>query len=157
MRVGIGYDIHRLIDGRALIIGGVTIPHERGLLGHSDADVLCHAMMDGMLGAIGKGDIGRHFPDDDIKFKDVSSIKLMEYVMKLVRKEGFMLVNMDSVIMAEKPKLSPYIEQMKGNIAKTLGVEKNQISIKSTTTEGLGAIGAGAGIAAQAIVLLERI
>lgn len=156
MRVGIGYDIHRLVENRNLVIGGVTIPHYKGLLGHSDADVLCHAVMDAMLGAMSQGDIGRHFPDSDIRFKDISSIKLLEYVVELMWREHFVLSNMDSIIIAEEPKLLPYIGEMRKNIIGVLGVGENQINIKATTTEGLGEIGVGDAIAAQAIVLLEK-
>ncbi len=157
MKIGIGYDIHRLVEGRKLIIGGVSIPYYKGLLGHSDADVLCHAIMDAILGASNLGDIGRHFPDDDITFKDALSIELMKYVSKLLYKNGYEVINIDSIIMAEEPKMAPYIDEMKLNISRVLAIGENQISIKATTTEGLGAVGGGLGIAAQAVVLLDRI
>ncbi|NMA96457.1 MAG: 2-C-methyl-D-erythritol 2,4-cyclodiphosphate synthase [Clostridiales bacterium] len=155
MRVGIGYDIHRLVRGRKLIIGGIDIPYEKGLLGHSDADVLCHAIMDAILGALGVGDLGEHFPDNDHRYKDISSIELMQKVLEMVEEEGYKIVNIDSTVVAEKPKIADYRDSMKANIAKALQIERGQISIKATTTEGLGPIGAGHAIAAKAVVLLS--
>ena len=155
MRVGIGYDVHKLVENRPLILGGVKIPFDRGLLGHSDADVLVHAIMDAILGALGMGDIGRHFPDTDEKFKDISSISLLEQVGDMMKKAGYSVGNIDSVIMAEKPKMAPYLENMKTNISKALGIEPSMVNIKATTTEGLGFVGTGQGIAAKAVVLLK--
>ena len=154
MRTGIGYDIHRLVYGRKLVLGGVTIPFEKGLLGHSDADVLLHAVCDALLGAAGLGDIGLYFPDTDNKFKDMESIKLLDRTNKMIREKGFTIVNIDSTIFAEAPKLSPYREEMKTNIAQILEIDPDRINIKATTTEGLGMIGKGEGIGAMSIVLL---
>lgn len=156
MRIGIGYDIHRLIENRDLIIGGVLIPYHKGLLGHSDADVLCHAIMDALLGAANLGDIGKHFPDWDDRFKSASSIELMEYVTQLIEDSGYQIVNIDTTIMAEEPKMASFIDEMKENVSKGLGIEESQVSIKATTTEKLGAVGAGAAIATQAVVLIDR-
>jgi len=155
MRVGIGYDVHKLVENRPLILGGVNIPFDRGLLGHSDADVLVHAIMDAILGALGMGDIGQHFPDTDDKFKDISSISLLEQVGDMVKESGYSIGNIDSVIMAENPKMAPYLEKMKINISKALGIEPSMVNIKATTTEGLGFVGTGQGIAAKAVVLLK--
>lgn len=155
MRVGIGYDVHKLVENRPLILGGVNIPFDRGLLGHSDADVLVHAIMDAILGALGMGDIGQHFPDTDDKFKDISSISLLEKVGDMIKKAGYSIENIDSIIMAENPKMAPYLEKMKLNISKALGIEPSMVNIKATTTEGLGFVGTGQGIAAQAAVLLK--
>ncbi|MGB9814256.1 MAG: 2-C-methyl-D-erythritol 2,4-cyclodiphosphate synthase [Thermovenabulum sp.] len=157
MRVGIGYDAHRLVEGRKLIIGGVHIPFEKGLLGHSDADVLVHAINDALLGAACLGDIGKHFPDTDPKYKDISSLVLMKRVAELLKNEGFGIVNIDSVIVAERPKFAPYIEKMRENIASALGIQKDKISIKATTTEGMGFEGRGEGISAKAICLIKKI
>ena len=157
MRVGLGYDVHKLVEGRDLIIGGVNIPHTLGLLGHSDADVLLHAIMDALLGAAALGDIGKHFPDTDEKYKGISSIKLMEHVGELLTKEGFVIGNIDSTIIAQRPKMAPYREQMRENIAKALKISVNQIGVKATTEEGLGFTGAGEGISSQAIALLETV
>ncbi len=154
MRVGIGYDVHRLVEGRPLILGGIEIPNNKGLLGHSDADVLLHAIMDALLGAVGKGDIGKHFPDNDPDYRGISSLLLLERVMEVVKDQGFAVVNIDSVVMAEKPKLASYIPQMTSKIASVLEVEPSRINIKATTTEGLGFIGRGEGIAAQAAALV---
>jgi len=154
LRVGNGYDVHRLVLGRKLILGGVDIPHALGLLGHSDADVLVHAIMDAMLGALAMGDIGRHFPDTDPRYKDISSLKLLRHVAALCAKEGFRLGNLDAVIVAQQPKLAPYIEAMRQNIARALDAPASAISIKATTTEGLGFAGRGEGIAALATVFL---
>ena len=157
MRVGIGYDVHRLTEGRDLIIGGVNIPYEKGLLGHSDADVLLHAVMDALLGAAALGDIGKHFPDTDIRYKGASSMKLMECVQELLEEKGYRVVNVDATIIAQRPKLRPYIEEMEKNIAETLKIEDDQINVKATTEEGLGFTGAGEGISSQAICMLEKI
>ncbi|NLN07287.1 MAG: 2-C-methyl-D-erythritol 4-phosphate cytidylyltransferase [Firmicutes bacterium] len=154
MRVGNGYDVHRLVAGRKLILGGVDIPHTLGLLGHSDADVLVHAIMDAMLGALALGDIGRHFPDTDPRYKNISSLKLLQHVAGLCAEKGYRLSNLDAVIIAQQPKLAPYIEAMRQNIALALDVPVSSISIKATTTEGLGFAGRGEGIAALAAVFL---
>ena len=157
MRVGLGYDVHKLVEGRDLIIGGVQIPYEKGLLGHSDADVLLHAIMDALLGAAALGDIGKHFPDTDSKYKGISSIKLLEYVRELIDDELYVVGNIDATIIAQRPKMAPYIEQMKKNIADALAIEVSQVNIKATTEEGLGFTGSGEGISAQAIASLETI
>jgi 2-C-methyl-D-erythritol 2,4-cyclodiphosphate synthase len=157
MRVGIGYDVHKLVENRALILGGVEIPWEKGLLGHSDADVLLHAIMDALLGAAALGDIGKHFPDTDPKYKGISSIKLLEHVGALLEENGYAVENIDAVVIAQKPKLLPYIPQMAENIAKTLGLEKNQVNVKATTEEGLGFTGSGEGISSQAVCMLSSI
>jgi len=156
MRVGLGYDVHQLVEGRPLILGGVLIPHEKGLLGHSDADVLLHAVKDALLGAIGEGDIGRHFPDTDERFKGADSVKLLMHVWGLVKAKGYKLGNLDCVIMAQKPKLAPYIDEMRGVLARELEAELGQINVKATTTEKLGFVGREEGMAAQAIVMLVR-
>ena len=156
MRVGMSYDVHKLVKDRDLIIGGVTIPYEKGLLGHSDADVLVHAIMDAILGAIGAGDIGKHFPDTDPLYKGVSSLKLLEHVGKLLDEAGYTIGNIDSTIIAQRPKMSPYIDQMRTKVSNVLKIEKNQINIKATTEEGLGLTGQGAGIASQAIALVIK-
>ena len=157
MRVGIGYDVHKLVENRALILGGVEIPWEKGLLGHSDADVLLHAIMDALLGAAALGDIGKHFPDTDPKYKGISSIKLLEHVGALLEENGYAVENIDAVVIAQRPKLLPYIPQMAENIAKTLHIEKKQINVKATTEERLGFTGREEGIAAQAICSLNSI
>ncbi|KYO67388.1 2-C-methyl-D-erythritol 2,4-cyclodiphosphate synthase [Thermovenabulum gondwanense] len=157
MRIGIGYDTHRLVEGRKLIVGGVNIPFEKGLLGHSDADVLVHAINDALLGAAALGDIGRHFPDTDPKYKDISSLVLMKRVAELLKEEGFGIVNIDSVIIAEKPKFAPYIEKMRENIAFALNIQKEKVSIKATTTEGMGFEGRGEGISAKAVCLIKKL
>lgn len=154
MRVGMGYDVHKLVEGRELIIGGVKIPHTLGLLGHSDADVLLHAIMDALLGAAALGDIGKHFPDTDPAYKGISSMKLLEHVRKLLEEKGYVIDNIDATIIAQKPKLRPYIEQMEQNIAQTLQISTDQVNIKATTEEGLGFTGTEQGISAQAICLL---
>lgn len=151
MRFGIGYDVHRLAEGRKLILGGVDIPYEKGLLGHSDADVLVHAIMDALLGAAAEGDIGRHFPDSDDKYRGISSLLLLSEVRKILANKGYKVINVDSIIVAQKPKLAPYIGEMQENISQTLQVDCSCINIKATTTEGLGFAGTGEGIAAQAI------
>lgn len=155
MRVGMGYDVHKLVEGRDLIVGGVKIPHRYGLLGHSDADVLLHAIMDALLGAAALGDIGRHFPDTDSRYKGISSMKLLEHVRDLLEENGYVVENIDATVIAQKPKLRPYIEQMEENIAETLGIAKDQINIKATTEEGLGFTGTQQGISAQAVCLLN--
>lgn len=156
-RIGQGFDVHQLIEGRPLIIGGITIPYEKGLLGHSDADVLLHTVADACLGAIGAGDIGKHFPDTDPDFKDADSAKLMEHVWQLVKEQGYELVNADCTIIAQKPKMAPYIEQMKQRIAELLEGDSQQINVKATTTEKLGFTGRGEGIASQVVVLLKKV
>ncbi len=154
MRVGLGYDVHRLVKERKLILGGVEIPHNLGLLGHSDADVLLHAIMDALLGAAALGDIGRHFPDTDEAYRGISSMKLLKHVGGLIEKEGYIIENIDATVIAQKPKLSPYIDKMEENIAKVLKLQKNQVNIKATTEEGLGFTGSEEGISAQAICSL---
>ncbi|MDR7080426.1 2-C-methyl-D-erythritol 2,4-cyclodiphosphate synthase [Neobacillus niacini] len=156
-RIGQGFDVHQLTEGRPLIIGGITIPYEKGLLGHSDADVLLHTISDACLGAIGEGDIGRHFPDTDPEFKDADSAKLMEHVWQLVKEKGYELVNADCTIIAQKPKMAPYIQQMKERIAQLLDADSEQINVKATTTEKLGFTGRGEGIASQVAVLLKKV
>lgn len=157
MRIGQGYDVHRLVEGRTLIIGGVDIPYEKGLLGHSDADVLVHAVMDALLGAAALGDIGQHFPDSDERYKGISSIALLKEVGKILQENGYMIENIDSTVIAQRPKLLPYRPQMAENIAAALGIEKEQVSVKATTEEGLGFTGTGEGISAQAIALLSSV
>lgn len=157
MRIGTGYDVHRLVDGRELILGGVNIPFEKGLLGHSDADVLCHALSDAILGAAGLPDIGHLFPDNDERFRGACSLELLREVAARVRAEGFVVVNVDSVVIAERPKLAPYIGQMKERLADALGIDACLVGVKATTTEGLGFTGDGSGIAAQAVALLEEV
>ncbi|MGN0420577.1 MAG: 2-C-methyl-D-erythritol 2,4-cyclodiphosphate synthase [Acetatifactor sp.] len=154
MRVGMGYDVHRLVEGRDLIMGGVNIPYEKGLLGHSDADVLLHAIMDALLGAAALGDIGKHFPDSDPAYKGISSILLLEKVGELLTGEGYFVGNIDATIIAQAPKMRPYIDQMRENIAKALDVDVSCINVKATTEEGLGFTGTGEGISAQAICML---
>lgn len=155
MRVGMGYDVHKLVEGRELIIGGVTIPYEMGLLGHSDADVLLHAIMDALLGAAALGDIGKHFPDTDPAYLGASSIELLKSVGELLKKNKYAIGNIDATIVAQRPKMLPHIPAMRENVAKALGVLVDQINIKATTEEGLGFTGEGAGISAQAICLLN--
>lgn len=154
MRIGTGYDVHRLVEGRSLIMGGVQIPYEKGLLGHSDADVLLHAIMDALLGAAALGDIGKHFPDSDPAYKGISSMALLEKVGALLAERGFLIENIDSTIIAQAPKMRPYIDAMRENIARTLGLEEGFVNVKATTEEGLGFTGAGEGISAQAVCLL---
>lgn len=156
IRVGHGFDVHQLVEGRPCIIGGVTIPYEKGLLGHSDADVLLHAVTDAILGALGLGDIGRHFPDYDPAFKDADSLKLLEQVWVMAKERGYTLGNIDSTIIAQKPKMAPYIPQMAEVIAKALDAEVDQVNVKATTTEQLGFTGRGEGIAAQSVVCLVK-
>ncbi len=155
MRIGMGYDVHKLVEDRKLILGGVEIPYEKGLLGHSDADVLLHAIMDALLGAAALGDIGKHFPDTDPQYKGISSIKLLEHVGALLRENGFEIGNIDSTIICQRPKLAPYREEMVQNIAKALQISESQVGVKATTEEGLGFTGEGLGISSQAIVLLK--
>ncbi|MGN0349022.1 MAG: 2-C-methyl-D-erythritol 2,4-cyclodiphosphate synthase [Roseburia sp.] len=154
MRVGIGYDVHKLVEGRELILGGVKISHDMGLLGHSDADVLLHAIMDALLGAAALGDIGKHFPDTDAEYKGISSIHLLKQVGRLLDDKGYLIENIDATIIAQKPKMRPHISQMEENIASALGIEKEQVNVKATTEEGLGFTGAELGISAQAICSL---
>lgn len=156
IRVGTGYDVHKLVEGRDLILGGVKIPHTTGLLGHSDADVLLHAIMDAMLGAVAMGDIGKHFPDTDPAYKGASSMKLLEHVYQLIRQEGYVVGNIDATIIAQRPKLRPYIEEMEKNIAKVLQIDANQINVKATTEEQLGFTGRMEGISTQAICCLIK-
>jgi 2-C-methyl-D-erythritol 2,4-cyclodiphosphate synthase len=156
LRVGIGADTHRLVAGRKLVLGGVEIPNEKGLLGHSDADCLVHAVMDALLGAMGEGDIGYHFPNLDEQYKDASSLTMLAEVGAMMARQRYELVNLDSVVMMERPKLSPHREQMRINIAGALGVSPDQVYVKATTTEGLDAVGRGEGATAYAVVLLER-
>ena len=157
MRIGHGYDVHRLTEGRALILGGVRIPYERGLLGHSDADVLTHAVMDALLGAAALGDIGRHFPDTDPAYAGADSLKLLEHVVDLLRREGWRVENVDATILAQRPKLAGHIPQMRQNLALHMGVPQERVNVKATTEEGLGFTGTGQGMAAHAVALLERI
>ena len=154
MRIGTGYDVHRLVPDRDLVIGGVRIPYEKGLLGHSDADVLLHAVMDALLGAAALGDIGKHFPDSDPAYEGISSLTLLEKVGDLLGEKGFVVENIDSTIIAQAPKMRPYIDAMRENIARALGLEAEFVSVKATTEEGMGFTGAGEGISAQAVCLL---
>lgn len=154
MRIGMGYDVHRLTENRELIIGGVTIPYEKGLLGHSDADVLLHAIMDALLGAAALGDIGKHFPDTAEEYKDACSVKLLERVGQLLDEHCFLIENIDATIIAQAPRMRPHIEEMRKNIAKALGIDAEQVNVKATTEEGMGFTGNGDGISAQAICLL---
>ena len=156
MRIGMGYDVHRLVEGRDLIIGGVKIEHETGLLGHSDADVLLHAIMDALLGAAALGDIGKHFPDTDPKYKGISSIKLLEHVGELLTENNFFIGNIDATIIAQAPKMRPHIDKMNENIANALGIDISQVNVKATTEEGLGFTGAKEGISSQAICILNQ-
>ena len=155
MRIGTGYDVHRLAEARDLVLGGVKIPYEKGLLGHSDADVLLHAVMDALLGAAALGDIGVHFPDTDEAYRGISSLVLLGQVSELLQQEHYIIGNIDATIIAQRPKLAPYIKLMRENIASVLGIEYNQVNIKATTEEGLGFTGTGEGIAAQAVALLN--
>ena len=155
MRIGIGYDVHRLVEGRKLVLGGVTIPFEKGLLGHSDADVLIHAVCDALLGAAGLGDIGLHFPDTDPELKDISSMIILAETYNLLKGKGFTIINLDSTIMAEAPKISPFKATMQKNIARTIEIEPECVNVKATTLEMLGMMGKGEGIAALCIALIE--
>ena len=157
MRVGMGYDVHRLVPERDLIIGGVKIPYEKGLLGHSDADVLLHAIMDALLGAAALGDIGKHFPDNDPAYKGADSLMLLGRVGEILSEEGYVIENIDSTIIAQKPKMAPHIEQMRRNIAGTLGLDISRVNVKATTEEGLGFTGTGEGISAQAVALIMSV
>lgn len=155
MKIGIGYDVHKLVEGRELIIGGVNIPFERGLLGHSDADVLVHAIMDSILGALGEGDIGKHFPDTDEEYKDISSLILLERVYNIMNKSKYKIGNIDSIIVAQRPKMAPYIEEMRKNIGHILHTPISNINIKATTTEKLGFVGEEEGIASYSVCILK--
>ncbi len=156
-RIGNGYDVHRLAAGRKLILGGVEVPHDKGLEGHSDADAVCHAICDALLGAVGAGDIGHYFPDTDSQWKDISSLVLLEKVGQVVKERGYKISNTDATIVAQQPKLAPYIDQMKQNIAKALAIGPAQVNVKATTTEKLGFAGREEGIAADAVALVEKI
>ena len=157
LRIGHGYDVHRLTEGRRLILGGVEVPYEKGLLGHSDADVLTHAVMDALLGAAALGDIGKLFPDMDAAYAGISSILLLERVAERLREAGYAVVNLDATVLAQAPKLAPYREQMRENLARVLALDTSRVSVKATTEEGLGFTGEGLGIAAHAVALLEKI
>lgn len=157
MRIGMGYDVHRLTEGRDLILGGVKIPYEKGLLGHSDADVLLHAVMDALLGAAALGDIGKHFPDTDPAYEGASSMRLLEHVGKLLEERLYVVENIDATIIAQRPKMAPHIEEMRRNIAAALHLESDQVNVKATTEEGLGFTGTGEGISAQAVACLESV
>ncbi len=157
MRIGMGYDVHRLVEGRPLILGGVNIPYDKGLLGHSDADCLVHAIMDALLGAAAKGDIGKHFPDTDEKYKGADSIMLLKEVKRIIEEDGYIIGNIDATIIAQKPKMSPHIPEMRRIIADALVIEEDRVNIKATTEEGLGFTGEGLGISCQAICLLETV
>lgn len=157
MRVGLGYDVHKLVEGRKLILGGVAIPYEKGLLGHSDADVLVHAIMDALLGAAALGDIGKHFPDTDEQYRGISSMELLVHVGHLLEEHMYVIENIDATIIAQRPKMAPHIEKMRENIAKVLGIDTDQVNVKATTEEGLGFTGTGEGISAQAVCAIEKI
>ena len=157
MRIGNGYDVHKLVEGRKLILGGVDVPYEKGLLGHSDADVLIHAIMDALLGACALGDVGKLFRDSDAEFKDISSILLLKKVAEVLKRENYTIINIDSIIAAQKPKLAPYIQEMRSNIANALEIPVDCVSVKATTTEHLGFEGRGEGISSYAVCLLENI
>ena len=157
MRVGMGYDVHRLVEDRKLIIGGVEIPYEKGLLGHSDADVLLHAIMDALLGAAALGDIGKHFPDNDDRYKGISSLELLRQVGKLLDEKNYVIENIDATIIAQKPKMRPYIDEMRKNIADTLKLDIDRVNVKATTEEGLGFTGPGEGISSQAVCSLNDV
>jgi 2-C-methyl-D-erythritol 2,4-cyclodiphosphate synthase len=157
VRVGQGFDVHQLVAGRRLVIGGVEIPHDKGLLGHSDADVLLHAICDALLGAAALGDIGRHFPDSDARYKGIDSRELLRHVGELVRSRGYQVANVDATIIAQAPRMAPHIAKMVANIAADLGVGEHEVNVKATTTEELGFTGRGEGIAAQAVCLIEKI
>jgi 2-C-methyl-D-erythritol 2,4-cyclodiphosphate synthase len=155
MRVGLGYDVHRLVAGRSLVLGGVNLPFEKGLLGHSDADIICHAVGDALLGAAALGDLGTHFPDDDDRWKDISGLILLEQVSGLLHRNGFQIVNIDATLVAERPRIGAYVPRMRQNLAGALGTSVERISVKATTTEGLDFAGAGAGMAAYAVVVIK--
>ncbi|TAJ97069.1 MAG: 2-C-methyl-D-erythritol 2,4-cyclodiphosphate synthase [Candidatus Manganitrophaceae bacterium] len=156
MRVGIGYDVHQLVEGYRCILGGVEIPHEKGLKGYSDADVLLHAVCDALLGAAGEGDLGRHFPEGDPRWKGISSLRLLEEVASILLQKKYSVINIDAVIIAEKPKIAPFVEPMKANIGRCVSIDPADVSIKATTNEKIGFIGRGEGIAAQAVCLIEH-
>ncbi|HBK53977.1 2-C-methyl-D-erythritol 2,4-cyclodiphosphate synthase [Syntrophomonas wolfei] len=156
MRVGYGYDVHRLQEGRRLVLGGVEIPHTQGLLGHSDADVLLHAICDALLGAVALGDIGQHFPDSDSQYQDINSLLLLKEVAGILQRTGWRVINVDSTVVAQEPRLAPHIKQMRQNIARFLAIETEKVSVKATTTEGLGFEGSQQGISAHAVVLIEQ-
>ena len=156
MRVGVGYDVHPLVSGRRLILGGVEIPFEKGLDGHSDADVLVHAIIDALLGATGLGDIGVHFPSSDLRYKDISSVSLLRQVVSLLRARGWLVCNIDASIVAERPRLTPFISEMRGIIGEALGIDVEQVSVKSTTSKGLGLLGKGEGVAVHAVAMVEK-
>lgn len=155
MRIGHGYDVHKLIENRKLILGGVEVPYKLGLLGHSDADVLLHAIMDALLGAAGLGDIGKYFPDTDLKYKNVSSLKLLEHICELLKEKNYKIENIDATIIAQSPKLSPYMDEMKKNISLACEISLNQVNVKATTEEGLGFTGEGKGMSAHAVCLIN--
>lgn len=157
MRIGTGYDLHRLVDDRELILGGVKIPHEKGLFGHSDADVLIHAIIDSLLGAMGEKDIGTHFPDTDVSFKNISSVLLLQKTMQIMQNNGYKIVNIDTNIICQKPKLMPFIDKMKENLAPLLNIDESALSIKAKTNEGVDATGMGEAIAAQCVCLIEKV
>ena len=157
VRIGHGYDVHRLVEGRRLILGGVDVPWERGLLGHSDADVLTHAVMDALLGAAGLGDIGRHFPNTDPAYAGADSLKLLAHVAELLRERGYTVGNVDATVLAQRPKLAPHISAMRDNLARAMGIAPDRVNVKATTEEGLGFTGSGEGMAAHAVALIERI
>ena len=157
VRIGHGYDVHRLVEGRRLILGGVDVPWERGLLGHSDADVLTHAVMDALLGAAGLGDIGQHFPDTDPAYAGADSLRLLAHVTALLRERGFTVGNVDATVLAQRPKLAPHISAMRDNLARAMGIAPDRVNVKATTEEGLGFTGSGEGMAAHAVALIERI
>lgn len=156
-RIGFGFDVHKLTAGRKLILGGVEIPFEKGLLGHSDADVLLHAICDALLGAASLGDIGKHFPDTDPQFKGISSVALLKNVSQLLKQNGYSVVNIDSTVVLERPKIAPYVDQMRKNISETLGISLSQVSVKATSNEGLGFIGAGEGAVAYAVITINSL
>jgi 2-C-methyl-D-erythritol 2,4-cyclodiphosphate synthase len=156
IKVGIGYDIHPLVKGRPLILGGVAVPYDKGLKGHSDADVLIHAVCNALLGALGKGDLGSYYPNSDPRYRNYPSTRFLEEIAVVVTREGFHIVNVDSVVIAQEPRLSAFMDEMKGQLAKMLGMKSNQVGVKAATPEGIGSLGRGEGIAAQAICLIER-
>lgn len=157
LRIGNGYDVHRLVEGRKLILGGIEIPHTKGVLGHSDGDVLIHSIMDGILGALALGDIGQHFPDTDMKYEGIDSMLLLKHVRCLMEERDYEIINLDSIVVAQRPKLKPYIENMRERIAEVLGLEKGQVSVKATTEEKLGFTGEEEGIKSYCVVLLKRV
>lgn len=155
-RIGNGYDVHKMVEGRKLILGGIEIPYEKGLLGHSDADVLIHAIMDAMLGALALGDIGHHFPDTDVKYKGISSIALLEHVTKLIEDKGYQVINVDSIVVMERPKIKSYIDEMRDNLSKVMKIDRDAVSVKATTEEKLGFTGDGSGAKSYAVCLLQK-